>query len=317
MGSNIHFRLFFLLVFAYSATITLSSGGLQRPDPGAQPKAPIVGLIDMQTITWHNQDDGQPNFTIDNVAHFPGLFGGIVINAAWKDMQPQPGAPVNFSRIEPALAQVRAYNTAHSDAPLGAVLRIFAGNQAPLWAKRIAGGPVSVFRNPQGCHPGPCPIIIAKVWDPAYIKAWRAFLKTVAAQYDDEPLIREVSITSCATQTDEPFVPSMDPAARENLLAAGYTDAAGQACLMGAIQDYVAWRRTPIGFTFNTFDLITREAGKGRGVGRGSARGNDPEFSVSLMRACRKALGNHCILANHGLGAKMPEQIAGMVRDVS
>jgi hypothetical protein len=273
----------------------------------------------MQTINWHNQDDGEPSFTIGNVAHFPGLFAGIVINAAWKDMQSQPKGTVDFSRIEAALTQIRAYNEAHSDAPLGVNLRIFAGNQAPLWAKQIAGGPVSMFRNPQGCHPGPCPTTIGKVWHADYISAWRVFQQAVAAKYDAEPLIRAVSITSCATQTDEPFVPSIDPAARENLIAAGYSDAAGKACLMGAIEDYAAWKRTPINFTFNTFNLISREPvrGMGRGTRRTNPAGNDPLFSVSVMRACRNALGDRCILANHALGAEMPEQVAEIVKAIA
>lgn len=37
-------------------------------------KQPLTGLIDMQTITWHNQDDGHPDFTPTNVEYFSGLF---------------------------------------------------------------------------------------------------------------------------------------------------------------------------------------------------------------------------------------------------
>jgi hypothetical protein len=285
-----------------------------------QPKPILIGLIDMQTIAWHNQDDGEPTFSIENVAHFPGLFGGIVVNATWKEMQPEPRGHVDFSRIDAALAQVRRYNVANAAAPLGVNIRIFAGNQAPGWAKQIDGGPVTIFRNPQGCHTGPCPTTIGKVWNPEYIAAWRAFQQQVAAQYDAEPLIRAVSITSCATQTDEPFVPSIDPQARANLVAAGYTDAAGEACLIGAIEDYSAWKRTPIHFPINSFNRITHEAG-GRGRGRGNRGGNrgggDSDFAEAVMRACRKALGERCVLANHGLGAEMPEQIASIVQEIS
>jgi hypothetical protein len=210
---------------------------------------------------------------------------------------------------------VRTYNAAHPEAPLGVNLRIFAGNQAPAWAKHIAGGPVTIFRNPNGCRSGPCPTTIGKVWHPEYIRAWRGFQQIVAAKYDSEALVREVSITSCATQTDEPFVPSIDPAARANLIAAGYTDATGEACLMGAIQDYAAWKQTPIHFTVNPFNHLMpgRDRGNGRGSGRGNGAGLDLEFSVSVMRACRRMLGERCILANHALGADMPDQIARIV----
>ncbi len=66
-------------------------------------KPVIAGLIDMQTITWHNQDNGQPTFTLDNVNQFPGVFGGIVLNATWGEMQLQPGGPLQTARIDAAL----------------------------------------------------------------------------------------------------------------------------------------------------------------------------------------------------------------------
>ncbi len=48
-----------------------------------------------------------------------------------------------------------------------------------------------------------------------------------------DALIRWVAITSCTMETDEPFVmPDGQP------VPAGYTDAADQACLRGAVRDY-------------------------------------------------------------------------------
>ena len=54
------------------------------PHAFAQDRAPptkpvIAGFIDMQTITWHNADDGKPTFALDNIRKFPGLFSGIVL----------------------------------------------------------------------------------------------------------------------------------------------------------------------------------------------------------------------------------------------
>jgi hypothetical protein len=185
---------------------------------------------------------------------------------------------------------VRRYNTAHPRAPLGVKLRIFSGNQAPPWAKAIAGGPVTLQRNPLGCPtPGNCPITIGKVWDPAYIAAWRAFQKKVAQQYDSEPLIRSVAITSCGMETDEPFVMPVVPP-----YPTGYTDAAGKACLRGAVEDYAAWRRTPIDFTINSFEKIQQGSGN-----------FDPDFSITIMKKCRHALGKRCELGNHAFSSKM------------
>ena len=143
---------------------------------------------------------------LDNIKPFPGLCGGIVLNATWAEMQPQPTGSLTTARIDRALDQVRRYNVNHPTAPLGVKLRIFSGNQAPPWAKAIDGGPLTIQRNPQGCPSGDCPITIGKVWDRQYIAAWRSFQRSVAALYDSEPLIRSVAITSCTMETDEPFV---------------------------------------------------------------------------------------------------------------
>jgi hypothetical protein len=260
---------------------------------GAQPKGPppmkraIAGFIDMQTIAWHNADDGTPAFTLDNVNQFPGLFGGIVLNATWAEMQPERGGALMTARLNQALKEVRQYNAANPAAPLGVKLRIFAGNQAPEWAKAIAGGPLTIQRNPQGCPSGDCPITIGMVWNPQYIAAWRAFQGLVAAHYDPLPLIRSVAVTSCTMQTDEPFVmPVGQP------VPTGYTDAAGRACLRGAVDDYAAWRRTPIDLTVNVFSQI-------------QAGGIDMNFSVSVMNACRAKLGRRCELGNHAFAANM------------
>ena len=203
------------------------------------------------------------------------------------------------ARLDHALKEVRQYNAANPTAPLGVKLRIFAGNQAPEWAKAIAGGPLTMQRNPQGCPSGNCPITIGKVWNPQYIAAWRAFQGLAAAHYDPLPLIRSVAVTSCTMQTDEPFVmPVGQPA------PAGYTDAAGRACLRGAVDDYTAWRRTPIDLTVNVFSQI-------------QAGGIDMKFSVAVMDACRAKLGRRCELGNHALTADMRPANAKIVAAIA
>jgi hypothetical protein len=278
-----------------------SSHAFADPDRAHLMKPVITGFIDMQTITWHNKDDGKPNFTLRNVSKYPGMFGGIVVNATWDEMQHQPDA-LNTTRIENALQQVREYNAAHPTAPLGVKLRIFSGNQAPLWAKQINGGPLTIQRNfPGGCPvQNTCPITIGKVWDSQYIAAWREFQQKVAALYDSEPLIRSVAITSCTMQTDEPFVLPM-----KQKPPSGYTNVLGQDCLSGAVDDYSAWRRTAIDYTFNAFPLIQP---------RGPP---DSTFSISVMDTCRAKLKKRCELGNHALAANMVNPNLGIVQAIA
>lgn len=286
-----------VLVCAGLAFLTPAVWG-QTPKP-LTVKPPIRGFVDMQTISWHNTNDSQPEFTLDNVNKFPGVFGGIVYNATWNEMQPAQGGPLDTKRLDRALDGVRSYNLAHPNNPLGVKLRIFQGNQAPLWAKKIGGRPVKILRNPMGCQSQDCHISIGRVWDSQYIRAWRAFLKKVAARYDAEPLIRSIAITSCTMETDEPFVmPVKQPVPK------GYTDAADQDCLRGAVEDYVPWKRTVIDYTINVFTSL-------------APPGADPTFSISVMNECRHEIHRRCELGNHAFYSQMPEGNANIVCAIS
>lgn len=270
---------------------------------GGRVKEPLSGLIDMQIISWHNTDSGVPSFKIDDLTPFPGLFGGIVINAAWNQLQPTESGPLDFSSIDDALAEVRTYNANNPTTPIGVKLRVYAGDTAPDWAKAIDDGPVAIFRNSAGCSTAPdtlCPINVGKFWAPEFITAWRALQAALAARYDDEPLIRQVAVTSCAAQTDEPFVGTEDQGddqdgyARPNLIDAGYTDALEQACLSGAIDDYAAWKHTLIDYTFNPFNNM-------QGGSNPTQAAANLAFTISVMEDCRTRLGSRCVLDNHAL----------------
>lgn len=256
------------------------------------PKSLLRGLIDMQDISWHNVDNATPPpFDIANVDNFPGLFGGVVVNAAWNEMQPTAGGAVDFSYVDAAINAVQNYNSANPSAPIGIKLRIYGGSNAPTWAKNLPGGPITIYRNPAGCNgkTDTCPLTVGPFWTQAYIADWRAFQVAVANKYDTEPLIEAVAVTSCASQTDEPFVPTSGPVGKANLGAAGYSDTVEQACLTGAIDDYSAWKNTPVDFTFNIYSKFTG--------------GLDPSFTQSVITLCRQKRGSMCITDNHALSA--------------
>jgi hypothetical protein len=278
--------------------LTACSGGASKGSPATMGndagvattvKAPVEGLIDMQDIRWHDSEGGEPTFTTANVAMFPGLFGGIVLNATWDAIEPTAGGALDFGTIDAALDQVRQYNAMYPATPLGVKLRVYASSSAPVWAKQIGGGPVSIVRNTAGCPNAVCPLTVGKFWSPDYIHAWQSFQSKLAARYDTEPLIRQVAVTSCTSQTDEPFVPTTDMQSRANLVAAGYTDVAEQSCLSGAVADYAAWKLTLVDFTINTFVKI--------------AGGTDDAFALATMKGCRDALHERCVLGNHALSA--------------
>lgn len=257
------------------------------------PKIPIRGLIDMQDISWHNVDNATPApFTTSYISGYPGSFGGIVINETWADLQPTQGGAIVTTAIDNDLSAVQAYNTLSNvtqSSPVSVKLRIYAGSNAPLWAKNLPGGPVTIYRNPAGCNglTDTCKLTLGPYWTTAYINAWRAFQAQVAQKYDTNASIVAVAVTSCAEQTDEPFVASSGPVSKANLKAAGLNDTLQQSCLSGAMTDYSAWVNTDIDFTFNSYNNLSG--------------GLNPTFTESVMQQCRSAVGTRCVLDNHAL----------------
>lgn len=303
-----------------SVMLALSPPGRALADPAIKPA--ITGLV----------STGSPSNTLAQLtrAEVMGIFGGIVIQATWKQIQPKE-SEFDTSIIEDALSKtlndnVTDYNNAVAANPnlkspnnrqIGVRLRIFAGcsdgdNDAPEWAmKKDPGFPIKVTAqyndSPETCTLG-------KFWDITsnYAKAWRKFQEKLAAKYDANTLIQEVAVTSCTSFSAEPFflnlkkpiydppktVPApnpLPPLPAEALRKAGFNDPAYQECLTNAIDDYSPWKTTRLEFSFNGFN--------------GLAGQNDIAVSERIMRKCRLTIGPRCILSNHDLDSATPSTI--------
>jgi len=184
-------------------------------------KAPITGLVDMgvQTSYLH----GQPFPTVDTAAVTPyaGAFGGIVVNETWAQLEPASGHE-DWQDLKTSLAAVTTWNAQRPKTPLGVKLRIFGGYTAPSWAKTLGRPPITVTQAKLGTR------TYGRWWTSAYESAWSSFQHALAAEFDGNALVREVSVSSCATSTGEPFV--ISPVAIPIAEAAGWTPAAQQAC---------------------------------------------------------------------------------------
>jgi hypothetical protein len=290
----------FLSLVTLALLAACSSGSATRTQPRVPPgpsptlKPPLLGLLDMGDISFYKSPSPAPAppFTLANVAKYPGSFGGVVINASWALLQPVDApALTSGNGIDQALAQLRAYNVVHPLAPLYAKLRVWAGNDAPAWAKAIGGAPFTIDDPSKG------QLVFGRWWTAAYIAKWRAFQALLAQEYDSEPLIRVVAITSCASLTDEPFNGEFEPPGTTPLQMAGYTDAAQEACLQGAPADYAPWATTRIDYTFNLFHTAVfaspfpspRRRNAGRPVLPHGTSPADPQFTTMVMQQCRCA----------------------------
>ncbi len=269
-------------------------------------KPPVQGLVDMGNIAFY--DHPGKNISTDNLHDFaqtfPNLFGGTVINVTWAQLEPTQGQ-FNFSAITQALQQIQNYNddNAHKSCPLSAKLRVWGGFTAPEWAKKISDG---------AGHQGPISIDITKghkpqsgsiglFWSQNYIQAWRELQSQLATQFDNpngnsglNALLTEVAVTSCASNTDEPFVSWLDQKTVSALKKQGYTDAQQEACLKGVIQvngqpsDYSAWKNTLIDYPFNPFHDLD-----------GAHVVLDTQFTLDVMASCNAS--PQCVLSNHAL----------------
>src|ERR1044071_3928691 len=88
-------------------------------------KPPIRGLVSMGAYRFVGYG-GDPVNTLEPLNAQPGIFGGLVVIASWKQLQPTPDAEIGpNSVIDRALAEVRAYNERNPQKPLAVKLRVW------------------------------------------------------------------------------------------------------------------------------------------------------------------------------------------------
>lgn len=157
----------FISLFTLTTLLLMPSlSGIQAANPGPPLKAPLAGLMAMGEIGFHRQDGGLAHPSLDALRPFPGIFGGMVINITWAQLQPQRG-DLKTSEIDRVLEAIRGYNQANPQHPLGVRLRVWPGPNAPAWAKNLGGAPVTVLHKEM-------PITVGRFWDKPYRDAWRS-----------------------------------------------------------------------------------------------------------------------------------------------
>jgi hypothetical protein len=260
-------------------------------------KPALKGLIDMGDISFHRQDGGTGTTKVSDLDKYQGIFGGIVINVTWAQLEPTQGSLVTAG-IDGPLDDIRAYNQKNPDHPIGARLRVWPGPCAPDWAKHLGGDPVKVLHRDM-------PITLGRFWAKPYRDAWRDFQNRLAAKYDGEPLIREVSNTSGSSITDESMLLPGDSMSINDLKAAGFTDAAYRDTLDQAVADYAGWKTTGIEFTFSPY----------RAMDSGHPQLN-MDVTTARMDSVRKALGAQAVLSHHALQGPIPATFTAMYAEM-
>jgi hypothetical protein len=199
-------------------------------------------------------------------------------------------------------------------------LRVWAGIDAPNWAKSIGGAPILICdgnavpasptpsptpassSQPRAqASPTPCPAVairtVGRFWSSPYEAAWRAVQYQLAKKYDAGAAVNEVTVSSCSSLTSEPFVQSEDAFSRDSLESGGYTDLKYQQCLANAIpNDYaLAWHATPVAYSFNPFRMIQVTPPQ-----------TNLAFTEAVIDGCRAVLHGRCVLLNEALAKFTP-----------
>jgi hypothetical protein len=245
----------------------------------ASHKPLMTGLIDKGSEAAYHAGAAypvtDPASNGDTLAMMSPAFGGLVINQTWQQLEPSNGT-FDFSVLDASLVAVATYNAAHVDAPLGARLRVFGAYAAPGWAKTLDGGPIAT-------SDGNAAATVGKWWGPTYRTAWAGLQAALAARYDDNPLLQDVAVSSCAASTAEPMV--IDTDTLQAAQPEGWTTDQEHECLLGAFSDYATWKRTPLYFPLNPV-------------------AGDATIEPDILQHCASssaAGGPLCILANNAL----------------
>jgi hypothetical protein len=219
-------------------------------------KSPIAGLVDRK---------GFPP------AGKAGVVRSFVVEAPWREVQPDNGDQLVTSRLDAEISRAKAEG-------MHVKLRVTAGMNAPDWVRRAAGTVTMTGADNVGA------ISATEWWKPTYIAAYDALQAKLADRYDADPTVLENYLCGPTVQYCEPYLRLIGagPGNRAVLARAGRTDEADEEALRANIKAGRHWKRTPLTIAFNPM-------------------GPDGSVSTADMREFRQTYGCRAVIANHSL----------------
>jgi hypothetical protein len=229
-------------------------------------KPDIAGFLDRGTVP--SQPVAGSNFDWPLTSGWTGNpIAGIVVNETWADLQPN-GANTTIiasangngtNNLDTALSDVTTWNTAHPTIPVHIKLRVWAGEDAPLWAKQISPGPIEGTANGSNTCSATNFSCIGPFWSSTYEADYANLQSQLATLYDSNPLIENVVDSACMTQNAEPMLQDdyNSGSGKTNLLAATYTDVKGYNCNVTSITNMEVWKQTHVSLSFNPYSMLT------------------------------------------------------------
>ena len=215
----------------------------------------------------------------------------------WEDIEPVRGTK-SRAPIETIL------NTAQSRGKLGVRLRPATGGiGAPTWAKALANGPIPFIETQSGAS-----VTIPDLWSPEYRTAVESLINWMATEFDNDARLLAVTAAADSTYYQEPFIKGLSNATnRQNILAAGYTEAEDRSNMKWQLDIMTAFTKTPIQLAYNPYQYIT--------AGGGFA--DDLAFVYEVMDYHLALFGDRTILQNNSLRARYIDDLASPTNDTT
>ncbi len=277
--------------------------GTARTDvPTGAPPSRSNGSVASSCGQWAGVKPPLKGLIVSDAKVPDGLAASISVNVAWSQLQPTEGGPI--VRPNPIDAAIKGIS--QDGGPCAGIrLRVLAGTEAPSWAKRLGGAPVTVSLS-YDMRSG----TIGRFWTPQFGAAYAELQRRLAAAYDDQPRIREVAISRCMTFYAEPMTRQVaDARTVSALVAAGYTTADDLRCQQAELAAGRSWRRTSSYLALNPYDVIDPAGGTWQSVDK----------AIAIASTCRRLLARRCVLGNNSvrvptLAGNYPQLYARMRR---
>lgn len=182
-------------VSTYAAVVGVSAGLPTVANPATQ-------LDPYRTITaggFKSPIRGMVAIGQANVGSRAADLGGVsTVNVNWSDLQPTNGGAIDTASASWASIQ------AAKATGLPVLLRIFAGDASPTWAKNLNGGPLTIIDNfTSGTA---TTYTVPKWWLPSFLALAADFMTKMGLLLDPDPQIRAVAFNPATTNFAEPMI---------------------------------------------------------------------------------------------------------------
>jgi len=273
--------------------IELRIGCPEEPTPPSNAKPPLQGLCLRQHEWMQNMDNPDLNF----YRHVNSIVIRVYMKHIWVAEN-----RFEFGIFRDMFAWGRKMQAQHGIIPHFKI-RIVPGAFAPDWLM-TAVGKFPLEKGGYETTPGfehasdYCPMF----WTSMYLDYWEQLMQAISAEFDDEPLLSEVTVTATAPGTGEPMIfgigNSGDSQTRlRQYITAGATSENILAAIYRSIDIMDCFARTNIGIPLTEYQHMV------------DPTFHENETSYEIGNYMAEKYRSRCVLGNNGL--RVPESENG------